>query len=543
MPYHFLRWGGFMGAWQYNLDVDRDFGNLRPYYMMRYLADFFGLLPPVTLTVSSNLNENDRFSVNDIVIHDTTFAGPYFGNRDVKVKALGSYASSFNHWEITTYSTLREELVPASSQWQYYDKGTTAPLQWALPQFDDSSWKTGFARFGYGNGNEVTILNYGPDANNKYITSYFRKKFTVNDTTGTDSLLISVLADDGAVLYLNGTEMQRIGMPGGAVTYSTLASANPADENAYLTFVVDKKLLKTGENVIAAEVHQAAVTSSDVTFDAKLALISKKEVHAEINTNPEIVLNLASSTDCRAVFDEEPVLHHLYINEFCAKNSIIPDEDGEFDDWIEIYNAGHDTVSLSGLYMTNSLLEPLAYKIPPARGSETLLPPGEYKILWADCQPDEGTLHLDFNLDKDGGEIAIVELVQGKPVKLDSVMYTHQYTNYSYGRYADGTSRWFVLSGMTPGTSNLYTWLPELPAENGIEIYPNPVSDYLEIHLTEPEANDLDISIIDQLGRERLRKSIDGFGGQLDVSALPPGMYIIQIKGTDISYKHKLIKW
>jgi hypothetical protein len=543
MPYHFLRWGGSMSSWRNNLDVNRNFGNRRPFYMMQYLADFFGLYPPVTLTLNSNLKENERFSVNDIVIHDTAFTGPYFGNREVKVKALSGYASSFNHWEITTYNSLREELVSTSSQWQYYDLGTAVPSQWASPLFDDSSWKTGIGRFGYGNGNEVTTISYGPDANNKYVTSYYRKKFTVNDTTGADSLMVSILADDGAIVYLNGTEIARVNMPGGKVTYSTLASANPVDENAFITFNVNKKLLKAGENMIAAEVHQVAVNSSDLTFDAKLALISKKDVHLENNTNPEIVLNLTTSADCRAFFDEEPVLHHIYINEFCAKNSIIPDEDGEFDDWIELYNAGQDTVNLSGLYMTNSLSNPLAFKIPTARGSETQLPPGEYKILWADCEPEEGTLHLDFNLDKDGGEIAIIELAQGRPIVLDSVEYHQQYTNYSYGRYADGTSRWFVLSGMTPGTSNLYTGITELPPDNGIEIYPNPVGDYLEIHLTEPDVNDLDISIIDQLGREKVRRSIDGQGGQIDASALPPGIYMMRIKGTDSSFVRKLIKW
>ncbi len=112
--------------------------------------------------------------------------------------------------------------------------------------------------------------------------------------------------------------------------------------------------------MLAAEVHQISASSSDVSFDAKLTLTSKKDLQIEMYTNPEIVLNLTSSANCRAFFDKVPVLHHLYINEFCAKNSMIPDEMGEFDDWIELYNAGQDTVNLSGLYMTNSLLEPLA---------------------------------------------------------------------------------------------------------------------------------------------------------------------------------------
>ncbi len=312
-------------------------------------------------------------------------------------------------------------------------------------------------------------------------------------------------------------------MPGGTVTFSTLANANPVDENAFLTFAVDKKLLKSGENILAAEVHQVSVSSSDVSFDTKLTLTGKQDLFTEINTNQEIILNLSSSAHCEAFFDKVPVLHHVYINEFCAKNSVIPDENGEFDDWIELYNAGQDTVNLSGLYMTNSLLEPLAYKIPLARDSETELPPGEFKILWADGQPEDGTLHLNFNLEKSGGEIAITELVQGKPEILDSVKYTEQYTNYSYGRYGDGTSRWFVLSGMTPGESNLYTYLAEMPKDDEIEIYPNPVSDFLEIRLFEPDVNDLDISIIDQLGREKIHLLIDSHGGQVDVSSPASG--------------------
>ena len=173
--------------------------------MMQYLADYFGLSSPVSLTVSSNIHENDRFSINDIIIHDTTFAGPYFGNRDVKLKALSGYASRFNHWETTSFIASREELVATSSQWKYYDLGTQPPLNWTSLLFDDSAWKTGNARFGYGNGNEVTTLDFGPDANNKYITSYFRKKFTVNDTSGCDSLIVHVSVDDGAILYLNGS--------------------------------------------------------------------------------------------------------------------------------------------------------------------------------------------------------------------------------------------------------------------------------------------------------------------------------------------------
>jgi hypothetical protein len=542
MPYHFSRWGGSMEQWRNNLNVDRDFGNRRPSYMMQYLAEYFNLSPPVSLSISSNVGEKERFSVNDVIVRDTSYTGQYFGNRDIRLNALSSSSSEFNHWEISSYNLLTEELIGGTSQWKYYDLEFQPPMQWKSLQFDDSGWKSGFSRFGYGNGNEATTISFGTDANNKFITSYYRKNFTVTDTTGMDSFVLHLSVDDGAVIYLNGSEIVRTNMPSGTISGTTLANASPADENAFVAFAVNRNLLLPGENILAAEVHQVSAGSSDVSFDVKLVITRKQDQNVELSTNPELVLNLSSSMSFKAIFDKVPTVQYVYINEFCAKNSMIPDEMGDYDDWIELYNAGEDTVNLSGLYLTNSLLEPLGYKIPPARESETELPPGGYKILWADGQPEEGTLHLDFKLEKSGGEIALVQLLQGNPVILDWVKYTSQYTNYSYGRYGDGTSRWFVLSGMTPGGSNLYTHLQELPKDGKMEIYPNPVSDFLEIRLFEPDVNDIDVFMVDQMGREVLHQSVDSHGGQINVSALPPGIYIVRVTGSRGCVVSKVVK-
>jgi hypothetical protein len=68
-------------------------------------------------------------------------------------------------------------------------------MSWKSISYDDITWKTGSGQFGYGEGDEKTVIGYGPDQNNKYITSYFRKKFQVADTTGTNSLMLRLLAD------------------------------------------------------------------------------------------------------------------------------------------------------------------------------------------------------------------------------------------------------------------------------------------------------------------------------------------------------------
>src|SRR5256885_1350218 len=78
---------------------------------------------------------------------------------------------------------------------------------------NDGTWKSGPAELGYGDGDEATVVSFGSDANNKFITTYFRDSFTVSDPSLVTSLTMRVLRDDGAVVYLNGTEVFRTNMP------------------------------------------------------------------------------------------------------------------------------------------------------------------------------------------------------------------------------------------------------------------------------------------------------------------------------------------
>ncbi|MBL7883813.1 MAG: hypothetical protein JNL69_07070, partial [Bacteroidia bacterium] len=117
-------------------------------------------------------------------------------------------------------------LVPKNSVWKYLDNGTDQGTAWLTTGFDDSSWLSGAAELGYGDSDEATVVSYGPDANNKYITTYFRKTFNVSSVSNLKSLLLSIRCDDGAVVYINGIEASRYNMPAGAITFSTLAPGN-----------------------------------------------------------------------------------------------------------------------------------------------------------------------------------------------------------------------------------------------------------------------------------------------------------------------------
>ena len=163
-------------------------------------------------------------------------------------------------------------LVPAGAIWKYLDNGSDQGSAWRDPGFNDALWAANAAQFGYGDGGEVTVISYGPIATNKYITTYFRHAFDVADPSLYAGLTISLLRDDGAVVYLNGREVFRSNMPAGAINYRTRASANigGADESTFYPTAVSTTNLASGRNLLAVEIHQASTNSSDVSFDLEL---------------------------------------------------------------------------------------------------------------------------------------------------------------------------------------------------------------------------------------------------------------------------------
>ncbi len=162
-----------------------------------------------------------------------------------------------------------ETLVAWGSRWKYLDNGSNQGTAWQQLGFNDSGWASGPAQLGYGDGDEATVVSYGGNSNAKYITTYFRSALTVSDITRYSSLELSVLFDDGAVVYLNGSDVFRCNMPGGTITYTTPSLAGLGD-NYTLQTSLSPEALQSGDNVVAVEVHQDEGGSSDISFDLQL---------------------------------------------------------------------------------------------------------------------------------------------------------------------------------------------------------------------------------------------------------------------------------
>ena len=162
-----------------------------------------------------------------------------------------------------------QTLIAYGSSWKYLDNGTNQGTAWRGTGFSDATWASGNAQLGYGDGDEATVVSYGPDPNNKYITTYFRKTISVTNPSSFTSILGNVKRDDGIAIYVNGTEIYRNNLAAGAV-YNTLATLASDDGATPQSFSFSPSAFVSGNNVIAVEIHQNALTSTDISFDLEL---------------------------------------------------------------------------------------------------------------------------------------------------------------------------------------------------------------------------------------------------------------------------------
>ncbi len=107
-------------------------------------------------------------------------------------------------------------LLTAGSTWRYLDNGVNQGTAWRAGAFNDTTWRTGAAQLGYGDGDETTVVGFGPDPNHKYTDDLLPAASSRSPTPPSwRALTLRLIRDDGAVVYINGTEVARCNMPTG----------------------------------------------------------------------------------------------------------------------------------------------------------------------------------------------------------------------------------------------------------------------------------------------------------------------------------------
>jgi hypothetical protein len=168
---------------------------------------------------------------------------------------------------------------------------------------------------------------------------------------------------------------------------------------------------------------------------------------------PPLLLILAVPIICYAGQGDKVGIP-LAINELMASNSSsIRDPQGQYDDWIEVYNYGPDAINTAGMYLTDNLSVPTKWQIPIHNSALTIIPAGGFLLIWADNDTTDAGLHANFKLDAGGEEIGLFD-TDGVTL-IDSIAFGKQATDISYGRYPDGNDSQHFFITPSPASPNI----------------------------------------------------------------------------------------
>ena len=244
----------------------------------------------------------------------------------------------------------------------------------------------------------------------------------------------------------------------------------------------------------------------------------------------------------------------MVINEILASNNLCcTDENGDNDNYIEIYNYGTDTLDLAGYLITDDIRNSDGFYQIPGGGGSTIIGPGGFLLLWADEESGQGVLHLDIELSNSGEQIGVY--AQDSTTLVDLVIYPAQDNDVSYGCYSDGLDSWHYMEP-TPNMSNTSAlsidhdqYSPEQFTLH--QNYPNLFNSITTFHYGLQDDAIVKITIYDILGQvirtmvdQRQNagyKSVQWNGTNNTGSYVATGIYLYKIQAGDLNQTRKMV--
>ncbi len=277
-------------------------------------------------------------------------------------------------------SRLSVELIGAGSEWKYNDDDGDLGNPWQEITYNDSAWKSGPGPLGFGGINDnstspsrrvtiATVINPRP----RQLTVYFRNTFEIDQAAAYLDLDLNIMSDAGAAVYINGTEVFRdSNLPLGALfSTATVNDASDSNEGDYDSYPVDASVLVDGTNVIAVEMHNVSVGSSDMIMDVKLNATRSNPENTPFIVNEPVTIMARSYQDGEwsaltlADFTVETipasntdmaVVEMLY-NPAGANNEEADAgfTDGDQFEFIQLKNIGQKAIDLHGVRFTDGI--------------------------------------------------------------------------------------------------------------------------------------------------------------------------------------------
>ena len=336
---------------------------------------------------------------------------------------------------------------------------------------------------------------------------YFRRTLQLSKQPASNvPVQLNWTADDGFVIYVNGTEAGRYNMPSGTPTYSTAASTYADGNPDSGTMELSASLFNLGTNIIAVEVHNNQPSSSDILWQGELKVSYNSNATSSqyVSTETEYTLPSSGSVNLTAMWEKESSDTKLLtercapikINEVSAGNSMCVNDYFKKNDWVELYNTTDETLDVTGLCITDDLSKPTKYTIKGNGTTPTEIGPKGHIVVWCDKLEPFEQLHATFKLSNDDVTDKYKQLVMISSSETfvannkafftshpemaeftDTLMYNKHDGTESVGRYPDGSASYYVFDHPTINAANsrqcsdvfVYTDLPWISGEESGE--------------------------------------------------------------------------
>ncbi len=364
------------------------------------------------------------------------------------------------NWAVGSTTVVPSQSIPLlayTSVWRFMQVSNLDGVNWTAPAYDDSAWPSGPGLLAYENNAAImpltnTWLNPPTLATNNVVSGhayYFRTRVVVtNDLTGF-TLNADARLDDGGVFYVNGREAKRVRHADGVVVTNTSITTGQVPGGDAINpdlFTLDAELFQMGTNVIAVEVHQNQLSSSDITFGLALTANFAGSSNVFALGTPGVVNSVAANL---------PAFSPLWLNEVQADNISGPlDNFGEREPWVELFNPGTNDLNLGGWFLSDSDASLNRWAFP----SNTTVPARGFLVVWCDQQTHQtttGAPHAGFRLPGGGGQVLLSRIISNAVQLVDYLTYTNLAANWSYGDLPDAQPFYRgAMFAFTPGATN-----------------------------------------------------------------------------------------
>jgi CotH kinase protein/Lamin Tail Domain/Secretion system C-terminal sorting domain len=209
----------------------------------------------------------------------------------------------------------------------------------------------------------------------------------------------------------------------------------------------------------------------------------------------------------------------LSINELMSSNTkTIKDENGDFDDYIELKNNTATTIDLSNVFVTDDVQKPLKWQFKP----NTTLKSGEYIIIWADESESQGATHANFKLSANGEKIYLYNLDE---TLIDSISFPKMGSDVVYARCPDGIGNFKITTPSFGKNNGCSVAVKEIDSSDNFDFYPNPATHFITISQAVTNENTLHIY---HATNGNLMFSTNELSTIIDVNNWQSGVYILK---------------